>query len=428
MTVTPAKGIPAPLDHDPRKALTSLQVVVYDWDLSSDTITWGPNAAEVFGFDPATRWPSGAAFEETVGSFDGPCRAETIAAASGTDEGSGVLFAAFYRLGIGGRCVLVDDAGRWFAAETGRPARVHGTMRLREETGGVDDTAGNRTAFLAQVGQDIGECRGIGRPLTLFTLALSSLGALNDELGYEAADRIIETVTARLAGAMRRRDRLVRYSSNRFALALRGCSIAEADVAAERLIRLVCAEPVGTAKGPIAVRLAIGAATSPDHALEAALLLRRAEASLGLAKRRAIPFVMYDARLFRQEQRGRRDPLLEGVDILNGRRVVLALQPIVHATTREVAFSEALLRVQGADGTVRPAGDVVPALERAGLVHLADIRMLELVADHLARHPKERVSLNVSPDTLERPDWLPALTAHLGKRLDIASRLIVEVT
>ena len=426
MTASAANAIPR---HDPRRVLTSLQVIVYDWNRSSDAMTWGPNAAEVFGFDPALAWPTGAAFEDALEPCEGPTRGAICAAAEEEDEGSGVLFASLYRLRLGpGASVLVDDTGRWFGGRAGRPATVHGTMRVRREPVPATDSSQNRTGFLAEVAQDIADGKATGRALTLFTLSIANLAELNDELGYDAADRVIDTVLVRLAGAMRRRDRLVRYSGNRFALALRGCNMQEAEIAAARLIRLVSAEPVGSAKGAIPARIAIGAATVPDHALDAGLLLRRAEASLGLAKRRATPFIMYDPRLFRQESRSRRDPMLEGVDILNGRRIVMALQPVVLSATRETAFREALLRVQGADGIVRPAGDVVPSLERAGLVHLADIRMLELVADHLARHPRDRVSLNVSPVTMERPDWLPTLTAHLGSRLDIASRLIVEVT
>jgi EAL domain-containing protein (putative c-di-GMP-specific phosphodiesterase class I) len=61
-------------------------------------------------------------------------------------------------------------------------------------------------------------------------------------------------------------------------------------------------------------------------------------------------------------------------------------------------------------------------------VHLADHRMLELVADQLAAEPDARISLNVSPLTLDRPDWLPALAGQLGMRGGISNRLIVEVT
>jgi diguanylate cyclase (GGDEF)-like protein len=420
-----------PNGHDPRRMLTALQVVVYDWDLSSDMITWSPNAGEVFGFDPVGRWPTGQAFEGAAEAYEGPTRSEIIARSEDDpgEEGAGTAFASLYRLILGTEdALLVDDAGRWFPGEAGGPARVHGTMRVRRDALPAEAAPVVRNAFLAQVGLDIAENRAAGRALTLIVLAVANLGALNDELGFEAADHILDTVTVRLAGSMRRRDRFVRYSGNRFALALRGCNVEEAEVAASRLVRLVASEPVGTARGPVELQVAIGGATAPDHAVDSSLLLRRAEAALGLAKRRSVPFLMYDPKLFRQESRGRRDPMLEALDVLNGRRIVLALQPVVSAKTGEVAFGEALLRVRNEDGSIRPADDVIPALERAGLVHLADIRMLELAVDHLAQNPRERVSINVSPLTMERPDWLPALSAHLGARLDIASRLIVEVT
>jgi EAL domain-containing protein (putative c-di-GMP-specific phosphodiesterase class I) len=74
------------------------------------------------------------------------------------------------------------------------------------------------------------------------------------------------------------------------------------------------------------------------------------------------------------------------------------------------------------------AGDAVPAIERAGLVSLVDGRMLELTAEYLGAHPEERLSINVSPLTIEGPDWLGTLAAHIGARPGIAPRLIIEVT
>lgn len=418
-------SVPALPTHDPRSLLTSLQVIVYSWDRSTDALVWGPNAAEVFGFDPASVWPSGAAFADALDSCEGPTRAEIVAAAQQQDAGGEGVFGAQYRLRLGeSGTVLVDDTGHWLA---GGVAEVRGTMRVRREPSGLLPAPRGRDAFLAQIGGDLAESKTAERPLTVFALAIANLAELNDALGYEAADRVIDTVTARLATTMRRRDRLVRYCGNRFALALRGCGVGEAEVAAERILRLASSEPVGTAGGPMAVRIAIGAASAPVHALDASTLLRRAEASLGLAKRRTASFIMHDARLFRQEARTRRDAP-DGAGILDRRRIVLALQPVVSSATREPVFHEALLRVQGPDGEVRPAGEVIPALERAGLVHLADFRMLDLVVEHLAAHPQARVSLNVSPDTMERPDWLPVLRGQLGARLDIASRLVVEVT
>ncbi|WP_375462003.1 EAL domain-containing protein [uncultured Enterovirga sp.] len=417
--------------RDPRRILTSIGVVVYDWDLVSDRIIWGANAAEVFGLPEGSLWSTGQDFATAIEPTDGATPAEVIADARLPDEGSGVPYASLYEVRFGpDRNVTVDDTGRWFADADGKPATAHGLMRLRRAQPETQPTGQVRTAFLGQSEADIADALSAKRALTMFAISVGNLSELNDQLGFEAADRAIGTVLARMCATMRGRDRFVRYSGNRFALTLRGCGQTEAEIAAERLCRLVAGEPVATARGVAPIRLVIGAATAPDHAAEAGTLLRRAETSLALAKRRVgTTFLMYDPRLFRIASRsGRSEPLLTGIETLNTRRIALACQPVVEADTRRVAFFEALLRIQGEDGRIRPAGDIVPALERAGLVHLADARMLELVADHLASNPDARVALNVSPTTMERPDWLPILAGHLGSRSGIASRLIVELT
>lgn len=417
--------------HTPRRDAPLLGLVAYTWDLSSDRITWGPNAADVLRLPDLAAWSSGREFEQAVDASEGMSRSDAVWAAGQVDQGSGVRYAAFYQLRLGaGDIVAVDDTGRWMADAEGRPAVAHGTMRLRRAGPETGDGSRARAAFLTQLAADIAEAGDTKRPVTVFVMAVSNLSELNEDLGFEVSDQVIGTVVARLCGTMRLRDRFVRYSGNRFALALRGCGAAEAETAARRLTQAVEDEIVGTSRGPRTIRLVIGAASAPDHALEAPSLLRRAEASLGLAKRRAgSSFVMYDPRLFRSAPRGDRlAPLLESIELLNSRRVAIACQPVVSARTREIAFAEALLRVEGRDGRIQPAGDVVPALERAGLVHLADACMLELVTNHLARQPGLRLALNVSPASIERPDWAATIAAHLGAKPDVAPRLIIEVT
>lgn len=417
--------------RDPRRTLTSLGVIVYTWDLASDRIVWGPNAAEVVGVQGAAVWATGQDFAVAVEASHGATRADVAGTPGAADDGAGVGYAVTYRLRLAdGRVLLADDAGRWFADADGQPATMHGTMRLRPVAGGLGEGSRHRSSFLSQLGSDLIEVAQAKRALTVFTVSVANLAALNEEIGFDAADHVLDTVLARLAATTRARDRFARFSANRFALALRGCGPAEAAVAAERLQRLVTQDPIGTSAGPVTVQLAIGAASAPDHAMEAGSLVRKAETVLGFGKRRdGAGFLLHDPRLMRSAERTRRqDPVLDSIDLLNGRRIVMALQPVVESSTREVAFREALLRVTSPDGRVHTAGHVVPALERAGLVHLADARMLELAADHLAAHPHERVSLNVSALTLDRPDWLATLSAHLGSRPGIASRLILELT
>jgi diguanylate cyclase (GGDEF)-like protein len=415
---------------DPRKVLTSIGEVVYDWDLSTDALAWGANAAEVLaGAEPA-RLASGAAFALMVDPGSGETRHEAILRTEAKDQGAGVPYRARYVLRIkGGRVSAIDDTGRWYAGVDGRPARAHGVLRIdRGEP--ADDAlglcSGDRAEFLRRLRGEVIEAGRTRRPLTMLVVAIDER---LDDLGFDAADAVVEEVASRIRGVMRRRDALVRYAGSRFALALRSCPPDQAEIAAARLRQVIAEPPIATPLGPLGVALRIGGATAPDHAVDPATLLARAEEALAAAKRTlSRPIVMYDPASARSVPRAADAPVFDAVEALNARRILFAAQPVVEAGSRGVAFREALLRVRASDGTIVNAGAIMPAIERSGLVPLFDARMLELVGDHLAAHPEDRVAINVSPMTLETPDWLDTFAAHLGARPGIAPRLIVEVT
>ena len=421
---------------DPRAVLTSIGVAVYDWNLVTDAIDWAVNGADVLGLPSLAGLADGTSYANLVEPGSGTTRAEAIGGSTARDGGNGVPYAARYGLQPEpGRIVTVEDTGRWYAGADGRPAAAHGMLRVVAGAGvspSGEEGPGQREriAFLRKLASEVAESGRSRRPVTIFVLSIADLPELNDTFGFEGGDAVIAAVLARLAGVMRRRDSFTRYSGNRFALALRGCGPDQARIAADRLEAALATAPVETGRGSVSPRLLIGAASAPDHALDPAGLLRRAEQSLAIAKRRSGPsLVIYDPQVFRStERRPREDGALDVVELLNARRVVFARQAVVDAATRKDAFGEALMRIRGEDGRVTSAGDVVPAIERAGLVPLVDMRMLELVVSHLAAHPGERLSINLSPLTLDSPDWLATLASYVGQRADIAPRLIIEIT
>ena len=417
---------------DPRKVLTSIGEVVYDWDLASDALAWGANAAEVLGVADRARLASGAGFALMVDPGGGETRHEAILRCEAADEGAGVPYRARYVLRHkGGRPSTIDDTGRWYAGPDGRPARAHGVLRIDRAAPAAADDAGasarDRAEFLRRMRAEVAEAGRSRRPLTILVLAIDD--GLEDEFGFEAGEAVAAEVASRIRGVMRRRDGLVRYAGSRFALALRSCPPDQAEIAAARLRQVIAEPPIATPRGPLALALRIGGATAPDHAIDPATLLGRAEEALAAAKRAlSQPFVMYDPVKARGGARPREAPVFDALEALNARRILFAAQPVVEAGSRAVAFREALLRIRAGDGTIVNAGAILPRLERGGLVPLFDARMLELVADHLGANPDERVAINLSPVTLETPDWLDTFAAHLGARPGIASRLIVEIT
>jgi len=228
---------------------------------------------------------------------------------------------------------------------------------------------------------------------------------------------------------MRRRDHLMRYSGNRFAILLTGCPANQVEAAARRFIKAVARSAIETGRGIALARLRVGAAIAPDLASHAGTLVTAAENALASAKAGAIDSAMIARRSDMREASTERPGFdLQAIAALNERRVQLALQPIVRASQRDVAFHEALLRVGQSDGVFFAPAELIPLLERRGLVRLFDHRVLELAVELLARDTGLTLSVNVSPRSLVDPEWLDAFIACTNGARGVAQRLIVEVT
>lgn len=431
--------MPSPLEFglrddicaDPRTVLSSLGEVVYTWDVPSDTLQWGPNAAEVLGALPAAVLQRGLAFAGLVEPGSGRSRYDAIFGSAASDVGDGAIYRTRYAVNLAGRRMWVDDTGRWFAGADGRPARAHGVLRL-ERMAHADELNGSfgehcdRSSLIRRVETCLAEHLPQDRPVVVLIAAIEELARLNDDFGQDATEEIVQEVQERLGSVLRRRDSLMRYSDSRFAILLANCPAGQVEHAKRRFSAVVARSAIETSRGIALVRLCTGTAAAPDLSRHAGTLVAAAEKAL------------VDA-----VEGGDRIPHAEGGDVpetpesmelealaaLNERRVYLALQPVVAARGRVPVFSEALLRVERhMGGTYFAPAELVPLLERRGLMGLFDHRVLELGLGMLAEQPELRISINVSPRSLCAPEWFETFMAGTQGRPQLAARLLVEIT
>ncbi|MFN3670931.1 MAG: EAL domain-containing protein [Bosea sp. (in: a-proteobacteria)] len=420
---------------DPRSLLSSIGEVVYTWDIASDALNWGPNAHDVLGPVSEQAMSRGLAFAGLVEPGSGRSRYDAVFSSSGFDQGDGVVYRTRYAADLAGRKMWIEDAGRWFAGLDGRPACARGVLRLErsvkaDELNRSTGELCDRSALVERVQGTLAEHLPAERPVVVLIAAIDELTRLNDDLGHEATDEIIAVVQERLRSVMRRRDHLMRYSGNRFAILLTGCPQNQVEAAARRFSRAVAVSAIETGHGIALARLRIGAAIAPDLSSHAGTLVGAAETALANAKAGAAESAIVAKRGDLREHATDRTGLdQQAIAALNERRVQLALQPVVRAVGREIAFHEALLRVgRGADGLFFAPAELVPMLERRGLVRLFDHRVMELAVDLMNADKNLVLSLNVSPQSLTDPEWLEALLAFTNASRGLGSRLIVEVT
>src|SRR5690606_30248497 len=109
-------------------------------------------------------------------------------------------------------------------------------------------------------------------------------------------------------------------------------------------------------------------------------------------------------------------------------RMMIAFEPVVSATSREVVFHECLVRMARPDGQIQSAPQIVPAAERLGLIRMVDRRVLELAIAELKAWPDIQLSVNISPETTTDQAWLSSIESLLDNAAGVAGRLIVEIT
>ena len=422
--------------NDPLAILSALDSVVYDWDIATDRLAWGPNVAQTLRNLPYEALASGGAYAGLLTADSESSRYHAIFNGLSADEGEGAPFRVCYRLGAPGeRTVTVEDFGRWFADADGRPCRAHGLLRVLSRAselpaadGPNEATFGDRRAFNAHVDQRCAEPRTPDAALALMVVGVSNLPEVNARDGYDAGDELIASVGRRLAASLRGGDRLVRYSGAKFALLIALSANDHPAVAAARLARRANTQFHPTSAGPLRAMARVGVALSPRHGRNAHLLLQRADEAYAQTSPGGQNVVVYAASDALAETRRRETWVAdEIVAALNERRIHLAFQPVAPARAGLPAFEEALVRLRLDDGAVLGPDAFVPIAEKLGLIELIDERVLELAIARLAAAPQSRLSVNVSMTTLRASDWIERLRDRLGAAPGAAERLTVEL-
>jgi diguanylate cyclase (GGDEF)-like protein len=434
---------------DPREILNSIGEVVYTWDISSDQIIWGGNVLEMLGLDDPAAIATGSAFAEVLAPESTASRYDAVMSATERDLGEGVRFQVQYGLMLGQAGspatkarIWIEDTGRWFAGSDSRPLRAHGvirivTCRLEAETivahhARLDPPTGvlNRAGLIEQAGCMLTAAQQSRGTFAALLAGIDNLAILNRSYGYNVADDVIAAVAQRLKSQLRVGDVIGRYAGNKFVLLLGKCDAEQMAFAAGRLIEAVVSRPAPTAGGPVPVSVRIGGVVGPRDGRSIQALLQHAEEAYDLCKAQASRrFVAFEPSLFRDTERIRSLAATdEIIQALNDRRLTLALQPVVHAQTGEVAFKEALVRLRRADGRIIAPDLVMPIAERVGLVELIDRRVLEMVLELLSADHSLQLSVNASGSTVHDIDFIARITALLHRHPGVAERLTIEFT
>jgi len=428
---------------DPRSILSSVGEAVYSWDIESDRITWSQNASEILGVNDMAQIASGSGYAVVTDASSPTSLQSTIFECQRQDKGTGVAYTTRYLLNpTPGRRFWVEDKGRWFANQAGRPWLAHGVVRIVAAaneaesriatTRQTDPATGalTRPDFCNALGEALERVRNDKRNLVLLIISIEDMAHHNKAYGYNVGDELIAAIARRVRSHIRKLDLLGRYAGNKLAALLVPSLPEEMERTAKRIANVVRDTPVETSAGAISASVRIGGVAGPRDAHDVTSLLHAAEEALADAKAETnTVFAAYtrdpDRAAHRQKNAARTDEVLSA---LNERRIQLAYQPINHARSGANAMFECLVRMRSPDGVIIGAGEIIPVAEKLGFVHMIDHRVMELAIEKLRQSPDIQLTFNAGVEAVLHPEWLNAFRSHLGANADLAKRLVVEIT
>jgi diguanylate cyclase (GGDEF)-like protein len=330
----------------------------------------------------------------------------------------------------------LDDQG-----EVGELAREFGRMQdgIRERESAIhhlayhDDLTGlpNRNRFQVEVGEAIAAARRSHGRLAVALVDFDRFKDINDTLGHHVGDRLLREAASRLESAAAERGLSVaRLGGDEFAVLLPALGLRQAQQAVAELRDLLAAA-LEADELRVELSASIGIALHPDHASDAASLLRQAEVAMYGAKERKLGVAFYDASQDRHSVQ-RLTLMGELRRAIEEDALHLLYQPKVDLTTGLATGAEALVRWQHPRLGAVPPGEFVPLAEQTGAIRPLSrwvlARALQQAADWHRAGARLGVAVNLSALDLHERD-LPQRIADRLEEVDLpAKHLVLEVT
>lgn len=289
----------------------------------------------------------------------------------------------------------------------------------------------NRIRFRELVNVAIEDGKHGQHASALLLIDLDRFKDVNDTLGHDRGDNLLQQVGLRLRNTLFEKDVVARLGGDEFGILLPRLAVAN-DV--RQVIRNLhaCLEiPFMIVGIPIVVEASIGVAIAPDHANDADTLLQRADIAMYRAKQMASDYAIYEPD-FNPHSPERLGLMAELRDAIEHNQLLLHFQPKIDLKTGFIIGTEALVRWQHPRlGLLPPDRFILPA-EQTGLIDPLTRWVLTDAMSHCQGARREgmkmKVSVNLSARSLHDPQLPHMITEVLNKIGAEAENLILEVT
>jgi diguanylate cyclase (GGDEF)-like protein len=289
----------------------------------------------------------------------------------------------------------------------------------------------NRALLTETLTQRIEQARRHDSRLAVLFLDLDRFKYVNDTLGHEIGDRLLEGVAQRLRQCVRAGDCVARLGGDEFTVVLSDLGDVGAAAQVAQKIASALAAPFPVSGHEIFVSASIGISVFPQDGADVSTLLRHADTAMYRAKRTSSGYRYYESGMdasisgYLQLESSLRRALERG-------ELRVYYQPEAEAASGLLFGAEALLRWEHPTrGLVSPA-EFIPLAEETGLIVPIGEWVLRTVCEQARAWVEEgrelSVSVNLSGLQLQDPNFITRVEAILTSTGIDPRHLILEIT
>ena len=271
----------------------------------------------------------------------------------------------------------------------------------------------NRSLLNQRLRQILAQALRDSTQVACLFLDFDNFKRINDTLGHDAGDQLLQAIAQRLTKAVRESDTVARLGGDEFVLVLPSLGAADATyevMAVISRVRESFKEPFRLSDQIPTLTCSIGVAIYPVDAPDAVTLIKQADTAMYSAKesgRNAYRFYTADMNARVQKRLQLETDMRRA---LMADEFFLVYQPQVDMQTGRPRGVEALLRWRDPErGLVLPA-EFIPIAEESGMIQELGERVLHDACRQVVQWHRQnmllRLSVNLSIQQLQHENWL----------------------
>ncbi|HSP16731.1 MAG TPA: EAL domain-containing protein [Thermoanaerobaculia bacterium] len=288
----------------------------------------------------------------------------------------------------------------------------------------------NRLLFRDRISMALAHARRSTRGVAIMFLDIDDFKNVNDSLGHNVGDRLLQAVALRLVGSVRAEDTVARMGGDEFTVLLSDVTDGRSAATVARKILDTIAKPVLVDGHELNVTTSLGIAIFPGDGFDAETLLKNADRAMYRAKQ-----------LGRNNYQYATTPPLDDRLILERRlsqaiernELILHYQPIVEIASGTVVGAEALVRWNDPTRGMLPPESFIPAAEESDLIITIGEWVLrtgcsQMKLWHDGGFGRLRLAINLSPRQFQQRDLASRVARVLEETQFPGNCLELEIT